>query len=117
MTTSKAYERGDVVYVPFLFVDKSAAKNRPAVVISSAAYHESRNEVIIAGITSNLARTSFVGQSMIHHWRDCGLSKPSVVSGIIQTLRPSFIGRRVGALSIDDLDSLGEALRDSLGLR
>ena len=116
MTTSSAYRRGDVVFVPFQFVDKSAAKNRPAVVISSESYHRSRNEVIIAGITSNVTRTPFVGQVQIQGWRECGLVKPSVVSGIIQTIRVNFVNRRVGRLSPTDMDSLERALREALAL-
>ena len=36
------YEFGDVVLVPFPFTDQSAIKRRPAIVISSAAYHRAR---------------------------------------------------------------------------
>ena len=53
------YNRGDVVLVGFLFSDESAKKLRPAVVISSAAYNRSRQEIIVAAITSNTKRRLF----------------------------------------------------------
>lgn len=46
------FEFGDVVLVPFPFTDQSAAKKRPAVVISSKAYHQARPDLIIMAITS-----------------------------------------------------------------
>jgi mRNA interferase MazF len=33
------YEFGNLILVPFPFTDLSAAKKRPAVVVSSPAYH------------------------------------------------------------------------------
>jgi mRNA interferase MazF len=34
-----AYERGDIVLVPFPFSDQTTTKKRPAVVISSSRYN------------------------------------------------------------------------------
>jgi mRNA interferase MazF len=109
------FSRGDVVFVPSLFMDRQAAKNRPAVVISSEAYHRSRREIIIAGVTSN-TRRSFVGQSSIEDWSGCGLLRPSVVSGIIMTIRSDQVRRKIGALSQPDLGSLETALKETLSL-
>ena len=52
-------DRGDVVLVGFVFSDESGRKVRPALVISSPAYHRARQEVIVAAITSNLRRRLF----------------------------------------------------------
>lgn len=41
------YEFGDVVLVPFVFTDQSAAKRRPAVVVSGQAYHRERLDLVI----------------------------------------------------------------------
>ncbi|MBM3154434.1 MAG: type II toxin-antitoxin system PemK/MazF family toxin, partial [Chloroflexi bacterium] len=46
------YSRGDVVLVSFIFSDETGEKRRPAVIVSADAYHKSRQEVIIAAITS-----------------------------------------------------------------
>ena len=42
-----AFEFGDIDLVPFPFTDQSAAKQRPAVVISSEAYHRTRPDLLI----------------------------------------------------------------------
>ena len=116
MRSTTTYNRGDVVFVPFRFTARDTkSKQRPAVVISSDAYHDSRNDVMIAGITSNLAREGFVGQVTLSDWQASGLSTPSAVSGIIMTVRDSVIARRVGALTGADRESLDNALRESLG--
>jgi mRNA interferase MazF len=38
------YTFGAVVLVPFPFTDQSAAKQRPTVIVSSAAYHRARRD-------------------------------------------------------------------------
>ena len=45
-------QRGDVVLIPFPYTDLSAAKTRPAVVISSPLYHAVRSELLLAYISS-----------------------------------------------------------------
>jgi len=113
--STTTYSLGDVVFVPFQFTDRAAAKNRPAVVISSDRFHASRQEVIIAGITSHAAR-SMVGESDIRDWRECGLPRPSIASGLIMTVRDYRISRKLGRLSVRDLQGLTVALRLSLDL-
>jgi len=36
------YNRGDVVLVSFIFSDETGERRRPAVIVSSDAYHQSR---------------------------------------------------------------------------
>ena len=46
------FEFGEILLVAFPFTDQSATKRRPAVVISSEAYHSQRPDVIVMAITS-----------------------------------------------------------------
>ena len=110
-----AYSRGDVVLVEFVFVNQSGRKLRPAVVISTDPYHQARHEVIVAAITSNVARRLF-GDHLIGDWQGAGLLYPSVVTGIIRTITRSSIRRRLGAMAQQDLSGFGLLLRQSLGL-
>lgn len=45
--------------VPFPFSDQTQFKVRPVVVISNETYNRTNNDVVICGITSNLAPTRF----------------------------------------------------------
>jgi mRNA interferase MazF len=45
---------GDVVLVPFPFTDQSTTKQRPGVIVSSAAYHAARRDLILMAVTSQL---------------------------------------------------------------
>jgi mRNA interferase MazF len=108
--------RGDVVFVPFQFTDKPVAKNRPAVIVSSAAYHTSRREVVIAAITSRVREPLFVGDHLIERWQDCGLIKPSVATGIIRTVKSSMITRTLGVMSERDMRAIEGRLAEALGL-
>ena len=49
MTT---YKQGDIVLIPFPFTDLSRAKKRPALVVSADWYNTSRQDFVLAAITS-----------------------------------------------------------------
>ena len=90
MPRMSAYRRGDVVLVGFVFSDESGTKVRPALVVSSAAYHRRRQEVIVAAITSNTNRRLF-GDHLVANWKGAGLLFPSVVTGVVRTVKGSMI--------------------------
>ena len=46
------YKRGDVVLIPFPFTDLSTTKQRPALVISSEAFHQQGTDLLVCAITS-----------------------------------------------------------------
>ncbi len=109
------YSRGDVVLVGFVFSDESGKKLRPAVVISSPAYHRARQEVIVAAVTSNTQQRLF-GDHLLAEWKRAGLLFPSVVTGILRTIKRTMIDRRLGSISKSDMERINGALRHSLGL-
>ena len=107
--------RGDVVLVSFVFTDESGRKLRPAVVISTPAFHRARREVIVAAITSNVRRRLF-GDHLIAHWKAAGLLFPSIATGIVRTIAGTMIDRRLGSMAKRDLQGIDAELRRSLGL-
>ena len=110
-----AYSRGDVVLVGFVFSDESGRKLRPAVVISSPAYQRARQEVVVVAISSNVRRRLF-GDHAIRDWKGAGLLFPSVVAGIIRTIKRTMIDRKLGSLAKSDLEAVERELRRCLGL-
>ena len=110
-----AYNRGDVVPVGFIFSDESGKKLRPAVVVSSAAYNRSRQEIVIAAITSNVRRRLF-GDHLLADWKGAGLLFPSLVTGIFRTIKRTMVGRKLGAMPKREMEAIDLKLRQSLGL-
>jgi mRNA interferase MazF len=110
------YKRGDVVLVTFIFSDETGARQRPAVVVSSDAYHRSRQEAIIAAITSRTDRI-LVGDHLINDWEGAGLLFPSVATGIIRTIKQGMIAKKLGIMPLRDMKRIQDNLRDALGLK
>ena len=107
--------QGDVVLVNFMFSDESGVKHQPALILSADRYHQGRQEAIVAAITSNVKRL-LVGDHKMRAWREAGLLYPSVVTGIIRTVKQNMISRRVGAIATTDLRDVKRKLREMLEL-
>jgi mRNA interferase MazF len=103
------------VLVRFVFPDESGEKRRPAVVLSTEDYHRSRQEVVIAAITSNVERL-LAGDHRIVGWQEAGLLFPSVATGVLRTIKQSLIERRLGSLAPVDLQAIRTGLAQALGL-
>jgi len=101
--------------VGFVFSDESGKKVRPAVVISSTAYHRARQEAVVAAITSNVRRRLF-GDHAIANWKEAGLLFPSVATGILRTIKQAMIERKLGAMLKRDMEAIERELRRALGL-
>jgi mRNA interferase MazF len=107
---------GDVVLVPFPFTDQTASKKRPAVVVSSDAYHRDRPDVIVVAITSRLAQAAAsVGDVLLEDWRGAGLLKASLIKPVFTTVEQRLILRKLGVLQEKDVLALRTALHRVLG--
>jgi len=110
------FNRGDIVLVSFVFSDETGERRRPAVIVSSEAYHRSRQEAIIAAITSRTDRI-LVGDHLISDWQGAGLLFPSVATGIIRTIKQGMIAKKLGTMPQPDMQGIEDNLRDALGLK
>lgn len=107
---------GDVVLVTFPFTDQTASKRRPAVVVSSDAYHRERPDVIIVAVTSRTVRpAASIGDVLIEEWRAAGLLKTSLIKPIFTTVEQRLILRKLGALQPTDLVALRHAIQQVIG--
>ncbi len=106
---------GDVVLVPFPFTDQTAAKRRPAVIVSSDAYHSERPDVILVAITSRTGKPAGVGDVMIDEWREAGLLKVSLIKPVFTTVEQTLILRKLGTLQGKDIAALRKTLEEVLG--
>ena len=83
--------------------------------LSGSEYHVGRQEVIVAAVTSNVSRL-LPSDHVIDGWRPAGLPRPSVVTGILRTIKRAMIERALGRLPAGDLRAVQDAVRVTLGL-
>lgn len=109
------YSRGDIILINFIFTDETGARRRPAAIVSSDAYHRDRQEVIIAAITSRTNRI-LTGDHLIKDWEGAGLLFPSVVTGIIRTIKQGMIAGKLGIMLKADMEAVDVNLHLALAL-
>jgi mRNA-degrading endonuclease toxin of MazEF toxin-antitoxin module len=115
MPTTTGCEFGDVVLVPFPFTDQTTTKKRPAVVVSSEAYHRDRPDVILMAVTSQVRPAAGVGETAVQRWKEAGLLKPSVLKPLLATVEKGLVIRKLGKLEDPDRDALRQSLEAILG--
>lgn len=109
------YEFGDLVLIPFPFTDQTTTKKRPAIVVSSRAYHEQRPDLIVMAVTSQRKPTVGGADMVVTEWEQAGLLKPSVVKPILTTIEPRLVIRKLGRLHEADRTALQQLLKVILG--
>ena len=108
------YKRGDIVLVDFGFSEGAGSKKRPTLIISSDDYHKGRQEVIVVAITGNIKRALF-GDTKIDKWKEAGLIYPSLVTGIIRTIKDNMIIHKLGTLLQQDFQKVQKNLGKAMG--
>lgn len=111
-----AFQRGDVVLIPFPFTNLTATKTRPAVVVSSAAYQSVRPELLLAYVSSQIVKATAPIDYVLADWQGAGLLKPSFVRPKIAAIEPKLIVHQVGHLSTQDLNEVDRRLRSAMAL-
>ena len=115
MPTTTTFEFGDVILVPFPFTNQTTTKRRPAVVVSSADYHQQRPDLILMAITSQSRPTQTVGEATVRDWQQAGLIKPSVIKPLLTTIERRLVLKQLGSLQQDDRRTLRSCLDAILG--
>ncbi len=115
MPTTTGYEFADVVLVPFPFTDQRTTKRRPAVVVSSGAYHRERPDLIIIAVTSQVRAAPRVGEASIAKWKEAGLLNSSMLKPLLATIEKGLAQRKLGRLQEEDRRALRAVLDDILG--
>ena len=114
MPPTTSYSFGDIVLVPFPFTDQSTTKRRPAVVVSSPAYHRGRADLIIMAVTSQPRPASGL-EVQVKDWKGAGLIKPSVIKPVITTIEQTLVIRRLGQMKKEDQEALRKAISKIVG--
>lgn len=98
----------------FAFADERGAKRRPVLVLSTDEYNAGRSDLIVAALTSNVARI-LPGDCPVARWQEAGLPKPSLVTAILRTVKSSMVEKALGSLDRRDLRAFTDGLRPLLG--
>ena len=104
---------GDVVTVDF--PGALGVKRRPAVVISTDAYHAARPDVILALLTSQTAAASGPTDYLLQDWLAAGLHSPSALRAFLATLPAASIVV-IGHLSNRDWQEVQARFRMALAV-
>ncbi len=78
------------------FTDQTASKQRPAAVVSSAAYHRNHPDLIIMALTSQVRSVTIVGERPVIFCKEAGLLKPSMIKPVLATVEKRLILRKLG---------------------
>lgn len=112
-------KQGEVVLVRFPFTDYRGSKKRPAMIISADWFNDSRDDYLLAAITSQLPtqpNREDVALSQAD-LQSAGLPRESVVkTGKIMAIQKGLIDRSLGRVPGATLLSVLERASDVLGL-
>lgn len=110
-----AFDRWDVVVVPFPFTDRPVTRRRPALVIS---HPEALGNVVGQSVLAMITSAAHSRWPLDVHLTDlvaAGLPAPSIVRMKLFTLDDRLVERRAGQLSVDDAAAVQAALARLLG--
>ncbi|WP_069875252.1 type II toxin-antitoxin system PemK/MazF family toxin [Fusibacter sp. 3D3] len=94
------YKQGDILLVPIPFLDLTATKRRPVLVISNAIYNSRTEDIIVSAITSNIRGTDFEIVFDAEDMLEGNLPKISCIRpDKIYTLSKNIIVKKYGVLS------------------
>lgn len=113
------YKRGDIVLVLFPDSNLRTTKRRPALVVQADNLETGLNQVIVAMITSNLARANHPSRIAVDlqtsQGQDSGLRLDSVImTDNLSTVINSAIDRKIGVWT--EMVAVKTALSHTLGI-
>ena len=106
-------DMGDVVVVPFPFVDVATEKRRPSLILSQRQFNQSSGHSICAMITT-ASQARWTSDITIGDLTTAGLNRPCVVRWKLFTLPNEIIMKRAGKLGALDYNNVVNAARTIL---
>lgn len=104
-------EQGEIVLVPFPFSDLSCTKNRPVLILSKTEYNDITDDVVTAGITSNLKDTNYsviIGNDNLENGMLPDISMIKVDK--LFTIDQSLIIKKIGKLNKQTFECVRQEL-------
>jgi len=104
------YSPGEIVLVPFPFIERPVRKVRPALVLSNTPDGEENEHLLLAMITS-AKRSRWQSDILLRDWSDAGLKAASILRWKVFTLEAALVEEKRGELSEHDRTAVKEALK------
>lgn len=109
-----AVKAGDMVVVDFPGI--TGVKRRPAVVVSTDAYHGHRPDVLLAAITTNLTAATTPMDYTLKEWAAAGLRRPSAFRTFGVTMPQAQVLSVIGHLADTDWEAIRDCLRRAVAI-
>lgn len=105
------YRQFEVVVVPFPFTDSSAAKKRPALIISNATtFNRSTKKSVVAMITT-ASHVPWALDVPITDLASAGLKARSIIRMKLFTLDDVLVIKKIGKLTTSDREVVQKSLQ------
>lgn len=105
---------GDVVVLPFAGARET--KRRPAVVVSSAVYHDARPDVIVGILTTRVHQASAPTDYVLQDWAAANLRAVSAFRSFFLMAPPSAL-TPIGHLTSQDWHGVRRCIATAFDLR
>ena len=93
------YNQRDIVLIPIPFTDLSTKKRRPVVILSNDEYNMSKEDIIVAAITSNISNDTYSIHITESDFEEETLPRPSMIrADKIYTLNQSIVHQKFDRL-------------------
>jgi len=115
MPNTTSYNFGTIVLVAFPFSNQTGHKQRPAIVVSTQAYHHAKPDLILLAVSSQVRSPLAFGERQITAWHQAGLLKASVIKPALFTLEQRLVRKTLGQLTPQDQQAVRTTLADILG--
>jgi len=119
MPSTTIYKRGHVVVVNVPFTGHTGAKPRPALVLSTDAFHRKLPDLIVCPISSQprFYNRPGAGDQPLRQWKGLGLHHPSTARfSNLMAIEKRLIKRVLAPLHAEDLARIEHGLYQVFGL-
>jgi mRNA interferase MazF len=109
-----AWDRGDVVLIPFPYSDLNTVKTRPAVIVGNPDYQVVRHELLLTYLTAQISQSHPYLDHLLVDWHTAGLLKPTLMKPRLATIHETLVRHHVGKLSAGDMIEVDQRLRRAI---
>ena len=111
MPSTTTYNFGDIILIGFPHTDLQGVSKRPGVVL----YDAGDQDILVARVTTQAYATE--ADYKVIDWKKCGLLTESYIrAGKQATIEKQYIVRKLGTLSISEIQNLKAILKRILSL-